>query len=210
MNPIHVLVVHRLAICRHGLAAMIDDETSLTLSAAVESCQVFRGTNRSSPDVVILGQAEHERDFFREWATLLAISAQPKVVLVRLGGIGWRLAPEVVERVRCVLPMCATRAEIISSVQAAFAKGACSAAVRRADTGARAPIEAMVEPLTARERVLLDLMAQGHSNTEIGNRLGVALPTVKFHVSNIMSKLQAKNRTAAVLYGLKHELVRLS
>jgi DNA-binding NarL/FixJ family response regulator len=63
--------------------------------------------------------------------------------------------------------------------------------------------------LTDRERDVLHLMALGLSNADIASQRGVALPTVKFHIGNIMSKLHAGNRTAAVLAALRHQLVSL-
>ena len=61
--------------------------------------------------------------------------------------------------------------------------------------------------LTRRERSLLVLMAAGLANREISVRLQIALPTVKFHVTNILAKLHVENRTAAVLTALRHKLV---
>jgi 2-polyprenyl-6-methoxyphenol hydroxylase-like FAD-dependent oxidoreductase len=58
--------------------------------------------------------------------------------------------------------------------------------------------------------VLEPLMAQGLSNQEISNQLSIAMPTVKFHVTNILAKLHANNRTEAVLTALKHKLVLLA
>ena len=63
--------------------------------------------------------------------------------------------------------------------------------------------------LTQRERELLGLMARGLSNQEISKRLTIAMPTVKFHVTNILAKLHADNRTEAVLVALKNKLVAL-
>jgi NarL family two-component system response regulator LiaR len=50
-------------------------------------------------------------------------------------------------------------------------------------------------------------MTRGLSNHEIAAALAIAVPTVKFHVTNILSKLHASNRTEAVLTALKHKLV---
>jgi NarL family two-component system response regulator LiaR len=50
-------------------------------------------------------------------------------------------------------------------------------------------------------------MAQGFSNQEIANALSIAVPTVKYHVTNILTKLHANNRTEAVLTALKFKLV---
>jgi NarL family two-component system response regulator LiaR len=63
--------------------------------------------------------------------------------------------------------------------------------------------------LTQRERKLLALMACGLPNREISAQLSIAMPTVKFHVTNILSKLNADNRTSAVLAALRHHLVAL-
>jgi len=56
----------------------------------------------------------------------------------------------------------------------------------------------MIEPLSQRELEVLQLVAQGLSNHEIGERLFLALDTVKGHTRNIFSKLQVKRRTEAI------------
>ncbi len=57
----------------------------------------------------------------------------------------------------------------------------------------------IIEPLTDRELEILHLIAEGHSNAEIGQRLYLALSTVKGHNLRIFNKLQAQNRTEAVV-----------
>lgn len=64
------------------------------------------------------------------------------------------------------------------------------------------------EQLTAREMEILLLMSQGKTNQEIADELFIALKTVKTHVSNILSKLEVQDRTQAVIYAFKHELVK--
>jgi NarL family two-component system response regulator LiaR len=63
--------------------------------------------------------------------------------------------------------------------------------------------------LTDREREILQLMSQGKNNQEIAQLLFIRTPTVKFHVSNILAKLQVKSRTEAVLLAIKQKLVSL-
>ncbi|MFN0186259.1 MAG: response regulator [Aquabacterium sp.] len=60
--------------------------------------------------------------------------------------------------------------------------------------------------LTARERELLALMVRGMANQDIARELAIALPTVKFHVGNILGKLGVDNRTEAVLMAIKYKL----
>jgi NarL family two-component system response regulator LiaR len=61
--------------------------------------------------------------------------------------------------------------------------------------------------LTARESEILDQMVAGKSNKEIAQELVISLGTVRFHVSNILSKLGVKNRTEAVSLALRDGLV---
>ncbi len=67
-------------------------------------------------------------------------------------------------------------------------------------TGAdhRAAQYALPDPLSTREQEVLHLLASGASNQEIAERLVITLDTVKRHMSNILSKLGASNRTQAV------------
>jgi LuxR family maltose regulon positive regulatory protein len=57
----------------------------------------------------------------------------------------------------------------------------------------------LLDPLSARELEVLRLLARGASNQEVAEELVVALDTAKRHVSNILSKLGASNRTQAVM-----------
>jgi NarL family two-component system response regulator LiaR len=63
------------------------------------------------------------------------------------------------------------------------------------------------DDLTERELEVLLLLAKGKANQEIADELFIALKTVKTHVSNILSKLDVQDRTQAVIYAFRHELV---
>ncbi|MBI1750978.1 MAG: response regulator transcription factor [Acidobacteria bacterium] len=71
-------------------------------------------------------------------------------------------------------------------------------------------LEAMdAERLTPRELDVLKLLAEGHRNREIADTLGLAEPTVKIHVNNLLRKLEAKDRTEAAVIALKRGLIHL-
>ncbi|GAA0501050.1 response regulator transcription factor [Salinibacillus aidingensis] len=61
--------------------------------------------------------------------------------------------------------------------------------------------------LTGREKEVLSLMAEGKTNQEIADELFIAMKTVKVHVSNILGKLEVQDRTQAVIYAFKNNLV---
>jgi len=71
------------------------------------------------------------------------------------------------------------------------------------------PDDLIIEPLTPREEEVLHLLVEGLSNKEIGARLHLTEGTVKNYVSNIIAKLQANDRTHAVVTALRRGLVDL-
>ena len=63
--------------------------------------------------------------------------------------------------------------------------------------------------LTKREIEILQLLARGHSNIQIGSELYISSKTVKNHVSNIIQKLQVSDRLNAVIFALKNNWISL-
>jgi DNA-binding NarL/FixJ family response regulator len=66
-----------------------------------------------------------------------------------------------------------------------------------------------IESLTARERQVLELLAEGFPNKQIAVRLGISDQTVKFHVASICGKLGVSNRTEAVRRALRRGLLSI-
>ena len=69
--------------------------------------------------------------------------------------------------------------------------------------------EDLDEPLTNREREVLELLAQGFSNKLIAQRLHISEHTVKFHVSSLYTKLGVSSRAEAVSRGARYGLISL-
>jgi DNA-binding NarL/FixJ family response regulator len=69
--------------------------------------------------------------------------------------------------------------------------------------------DSLLEPLTARELEVLDLLSAGMTNKEIASRLGITEHTIKFHVNAILGKLDAETRTEAVVHAARLGIVTL-
>jgi DNA-binding NarL/FixJ family response regulator len=69
--------------------------------------------------------------------------------------------------------------------------------------------DSLIEPLTAREKEVLQLMAQGLANKQIALALGISEHTVKFHLSSLYAKLGISSRTEAVRRGIELGLISL-
>jgi len=115
---------------------------------------------------------------------------------------------------RAVLPLELLPDQLIGAVSAA-ARGLV---ILPADlvTSLFAPAQAspvstreLAEPLTAREREVLGMLAGGLANKQIASRLAISEHTVKFHVASILGKLGAGSRTEAVSIGIRRGLVLL-
>ena len=75
--------------------------------------------------------------------------------------------------------------------------------------GAEGATDALTEPLTARERDVLEHIAAGLSNKQIASVLDISEHTVKFHVSAVLGKLGVTSRAAAIRHGMRRGLVTL-
>jgi len=185
----------------------------------------------TSDDLQLVGEATGGEEAVR-----LCEGLQPDVVLMDLvmpGMDGVQATRAIRERWPHIRVIALTSFETDELVQGALQAGAISyllknvsaleltEAIRAAHAGrstlapeatevlvraARQP-KPLGHDLTAREREVLVLLIQGLSNDEIGERLALTHSTVKFHVSNILSKLGASSRAQAVALALQHKLV---
>jgi len=116
--------------------------------------------------------------------------------------------------IRAVLPNEISTDQLAAALQAAAAglvvlHPAEIPAAFPAAAPASQPLTELPEPLTRREREVLQMLAAGLANKEIAARLNISDHTAKFHVAAILGKLGAATRTEAVALGIRRGLVLL-
>lgn len=79
---------------------------------------------------------------------------------------------------------------------------------QKSETHDRAPTSQNAPSLTQREREVLDLLTEGLSNIQIGDRLHLSPRTVEKHVSSLFRKTESNNRAELVRFAMEHHLVR--
>ncbi len=210
MEPIRVFVVDDHPMIRHGLQAMLKAEQSFNwVGDAADGHDAVRSAPTAAPDVVLMDLVMPKMDGVACIAALRPLLPRTRfVILTSL------LEPSEVRRAMDAgasgyLLKNASSQELVNVIQMAH-RGHRVLAPEVTDALVASQKE--VTPgadLTQRERELLALMARGLSNQEIATALSIAMPTVKFHVTNILAKMHADNRTEAVLVALKHKLVAL-
>ena len=116
--------------------------------------------------------------------------------------------------VRAVLPSDVAPSQLFAALQAVAAglvvlHTSEIDALSPAAAPASQPLAELTEPLTRREREVLQMLAAGLGNKEIAVRLNISDHTAKFHVGSILGKLGAGSRTEAVALGIRRGLVLL-
>jgi DNA-binding NarL/FixJ family response regulator len=209
---IRTLLVEDETLVRQGIRKLLELDPRIEIAAeAADGEEALRRIGEDRPDVVLLDVRMPKLDGL---GVLRALrdrpSAPPCLVLTTFDDRA--LALEAIrEGARGYLRKDVTLAELVAAVETLAAGGthlqpALTAALME---GARAhplpstPEPVLVEPLTPRETEVLRLMAAAYTNREIAEALGTAEGTVKIHVSNILAKLGARDRTQAVLRALE-------
>ncbi|HEV2780780.1 MAG TPA: response regulator transcription factor [Actinophytocola sp.] len=201
-----VLLVDDEELIRAGLRAIIEAEPDLTVvGEAGDGAEVLPMVTRLRPDVVLMDVRMPAVDGIQASRHLVqTLTDPPKILVVTTfenddhvydallaGANGFllkRARPE--EIVRAIRVVAGGDSLLFPAAIRALA------AARGGRRGGRGLDHA---GLTEREAEVLRLMATGLSNTEIGERLFVSVQTVKTHVGNVLAKLQARDRTQAVI-----------
>ncbi len=215
MSPtIRVLVVDDHAVVREGLRALIGGKQDMELvGEAANGEEAVHQARALQPDVILMDlvmpgeggitairEIRQERPDSR--ILVLTSFAEDEQIMsaIRSGALGYLLKDsspqELIEAIRCVY-----RGE--TSLHPAVARRLVLG------IGREAQAEVDADVLTEREVEVLRLLTQGLSNQDIAHHLSVGEGTVRFHVSNILGKLQLESRTQAVLYALRKGLAKL-
>ncbi len=210
MTPItRVFVVAPTPVTRAGLRSMLAgvEGTNVRVVGEADSPTAPDPSALSEADVVLLADEE----LLEETAIAVAEDGTQALVLIsdddhaipRLRALplrGWGLVPPDAPP------------EELAAATIAVAQGLIvlpKPLTERLLQEPAASVEELAEPLTAREREVLELLGRGLSNRLIARELHISEHTVKFHISSLYAKLEVNNRTEAVSQGARHGLISL-
>jgi DNA-binding NarL/FixJ family response regulator len=227
-SPIRVLLVEDQRILREGLRTILDLEPDIEVVGeagngkdGVDSAQTL------APDVVLMDLKMPVMDGVEATRRILAARPETRVVVLttydhdslvlealRAGAMGYLLKDDPADEMIRAIHL-ARRGEsllqpaVAAKLLAAFQGTASTAAPTAMPSDAWIPAPQMpgADGLTERERQVLQLVAEGASNLQIARRLHLAEGTVKNHISLIMDKLGAGNRTQAVSIARRQRLI---
>jgi RNA polymerase sigma factor (sigma-70 family) len=215
VTHIRVLVADDQALVRAGLRkAMETDPTLAVVAEAEDGGQAVSLGIALSPDVVLMDIRMPVQDGIEATSRLIERGFKGRVVILttfglneyvvralQAGASGFLLKESPPEEILRAI-------HVVAAGEALIAPGVTRAVI---DELARRPVRrdltATLETLTPREREVLQLLAQGLSNSEIAARLVVGDGTVKTHVARILAKLGVRDRVQAVIYAYEAGVV---
>jgi DNA-binding NarL/FixJ family response regulator len=198
-ETIRILLADDHPVVRDGLAAMLGTQPDFqVVGEAGNGAEAVAEAARLRPDVVLMDLEMPSLDGIEAIRRLRAADPAIQVVVLTAFDTDERILGALQAGAQGYLLKGAPRAEIFAALRAVSAGGALIPPVVASKLLRQVRAAESPDALTSREREVLGLVAAGLANREIAARLSISERTVKFHVSSLLSKLGARNRTQAV------------
>ena len=211
---IRVFIVASSSVSRAGLRSMLAEAGFAVVGVAQDAELLDETLLESVPDVILVETTSGASENGRNRLLLREVAHDVPVVLVAEQLNQAQLGEALRAGIRAVLPREISAEQLQAALRAVVAG---LIVTHPGEVGALLPAPAptmnevipLAEPLTKREREVLQMLASGLANKEIAARLAISDHTAKFHVASILGKLGAATRTEAVAIGIRHGLVLL-
>ena len=204
MKSISLVLIDDNRLLREGLTALLQNQPGFrVLAASADADEALRKVRETRPDVVLIDFGLEDHDSLGLTATVHAEVPEAKVIVmgllavqedvadyIRAGASGFIMKEASFEDLFTTIKAVVAGAEVLPPE---LTNSLFSQIALNAPRGSKARAMAAMK-LTAREREVIDLLAEGLSNKAIGARLHIAIHTVKSHVHNILEKLALHSR----------------
>jgi len=204
---ISVLLVDDHALLRAGLRSRLEDESDINVVGEAASADEAVMKARSlQPDLVILDLVLPRKNGAEAIPELGKVSPGSKVLIVSSQTSPSSVRAALSAGAKGYVPKRAADGELVGAIR----RVAAGEGYVDPDLGAKlvvADTSPALEPLSDRERDVLQLLALGYTNQEIGKKLFISVRTVDTHRAHIMRKLRLDTRAELVLFALANGLI---
>jgi DNA-binding NarL/FixJ family response regulator len=212
-RPIRLLLADDHTMVRQSMRRSMEDAGFAIVGEAGDGAEAVRMAGVHRPDVVLMDVSMPVLDGVEATRQVRAVADAPQVVMLTMhadadvvrralqaGAVGYLTKDSSIDDVVEAVRLAASGDATVSP--------ALAAALLREATSAPPPPDA-AQAISAREVEVLQLIAEGASPPEVAEQLFISVKTVKNHLSSIYEKLDARDRTQAVLKGLRMGIIRL-
>jgi NarL family two-component system response regulator LiaR len=210
-SRVRVLIVDDHAIVRKGIRALLSEADGFEVVGEADNGQeaVLRA-EECSPDVILMDLLMPVMDGIEATRQITSRQPEARVLVLTSFAADNKVFPAIKAGASGYLLKDSSPDELVRAIrQVHRGEPSLHPTIARKllqEVAHPAELQPAPEALTAREMMVLRLIAQGLSNQEIADRLVVSEPTVRAHVSRILSKLHLASRTQAALYAVREGL----
>lgn len=212
VQTITVAVIDDNRLVREALSAMLNRLPDVEVVASAVGDKAFMELNH--PNVVLLDVGLRDHESLRVAAALIKDAPHAKIIIMDLMPVNEEIVEFVNIGVSGFVLKDATFEDLVDTIRSVAAgdkvlparmtESLFSQIVKEAQVRADEEVLEDVR-MTRREREVIELIAEGLSNKEIAQRLGIATHTVKTHVRNVMEKLELHTRLQIAAYSRREE-----
>ncbi|GAA1166847.1 DNA-binding NarL/FixJ family response regulator [Kitasatospora gansuensis] len=212
---ISVLIADDQQLVRAGVRMLCESTADITVAGeAVNGAEALRLTERLQPDVVLMDLHMPGMDGIMATRQILRVRPATRVVVLTTFDDDDRLYPALSAGACGFLAKDVSPESVLDAIRRAvqgespYSSSVLRRVVSRAATAWDTEDDRRREAphFTDREREVLRLVAEGLSNTEIGERMHIGITTVKTHVSNLMTKTGSPNRVRLAVLAIQQGL----
>jgi DNA-binding NarL/FixJ family response regulator len=215
---LRIIVADDHEVVRAGFAVLLGTQPDFTVvGTASDGAEAVRMGRELSPDIVLMDIKMPGMDGIEATRRLASTGPEkPRVIILTTfdldeyvyealcaGASGFMLKHATAERLFDAIRVVAVGEALLAPTVTRRLIAEFARIRQRPDV----PAPAALEALTTREAQVLQLVARGLSNVEIGTELSITEDTVKTHVSHVLSKLKLRDRTQAVVAAYESGLV---
>jgi DNA-binding NarL/FixJ family response regulator len=205
-NPIRILAVDDHALLRQGIEALVNAESDMKLIAeAANGQEAIEKFRLHRPDVTLMDLQMPALNGIEAIIGIRSEFPNARVIVLTTYAGDVQVVRALKAGARGYILKAHVRRELLDTIRAVHA------GEKRIPPEVAAELAAHCaeDDLTSREMDVLRLIATGNANKEIAGQLSIGEETVKGHVSKILAKLGANDRTHAVTIGLKRGIIEL-